>query len=533
MASAAKEDLDHAEQLDVHLEPKLWTDDNLLIVLADVKILLERFASGHSLDPMITIFKRFMDDMASSLFDPELQSFLSDVGSWLDQALSDREYATSPEGKKEAEVLYDRGQTLTAEDTKFGKDLRAFFIEMDSYLADLKLDKSSQRLFNSIDALSRDFTALFRNQPAQMVEELKQDAISWFLPRLLRTIRTIPMPRIEFINDTMEVALDALVLTASSTVSSLTPDHIRIANWNELVIDVGEETVRRNRIRVHVDGLRLSAKNLGYYLRYKGPGFIGYEDQGLLSMFVGEDPGEGLTFDVDLEIDVDVGKDEIKTLFQTRDVQASVKGLRFAINRSNHWILNKLLIQPFAGPIVRKIFESMVSQYIRTGLDALSEFAGNVQKDVQKSSSAPSFGEYWSAIMRHASPEEEEEDAPEVSVHTEATLKGIIRTTQEDTDSSSSPHTPAETIISIGIGPQILPDKGLVAQEENSTQVARDALEEVEDVVDGVKGKTQEVIDETEAETRRVLDGTTKRFEERKKVERKSGGWKSSAFDLW
>lgn len=530
VATAAKKDFDNVDDVDVHIEPRLWTDDNLSIVLADAKILLERFASNHSLDAVITIFKSFMEDMAASLFDPDLEQYFAHIGEWFDRALDDPEYAISSEGRRDSEALYDRGRVLTKEDTKFGKDAREFFKEVDSFTEDFKRDRTSQKLFNSMDSLSQHFTTLYKDQPGRLYEEFRKDAIDWFLPRLLRTLRSIPMPRIEFINDTIEVALDALVLNTSSTASTLMPDHIRFANWNELVIDVGEETIRKNRVRVHVDGLRLSIKDLAYYIRYKG--FLGYEDQGLISVFAGERPGQGLTLDIDIEIGVDLVDDEAKASFETKDVQTSVKGLRFSINQSHHWILNKIIVQPFAGPIVRRVFESVVAQYIRTGLDTAARFAKSVQRDVRKhvpEVATPSLNDYWSAILRQSASREE---PPPQTVHTETTIKGIIRTTHGDTDSSVL-NTPPETTIAIGIGPQILPDKGLVTAGDTTAQVARDALNEVDDVVNGVKGKTREVVGGVREQTQGLSDGTTRRFEQRKKVEKKTGGWQSSAFDLW
>jgi len=530
VATAAKKDLDNADDVEVHIKPQLWTDDNLSIVLADAKILLERFASNHSLDPMIKIFKSFMDDMAASLFDPDLKKYFSDLGKWFDRALGDPEYAISPEGRHDAEALYDRGRVLTKEDTKFGKDIRVFFDEVDSFTEDFKRDRTSQKLFNSMDSLSQNLTTLYKDQPGQLYKEFRRDAMDWFLPRLLRTLRSIPMPRIEFINDTLEVALDALILNTSSTTNTLMPDHIRFANWNELVVNAGKETVRRNRARVHVDGLRFSIKDLAYYMRYKG--FLGYEDQGLLSIYAGEKPGQGLAFVIDVEIDVDSVEDDTKVYFKTKDVRTSVKGLRFSINQSDHWILNKMFVQPFAGPVVRKVFENVAAQYIRMGLDTAARFAKDVQRDVRKhvpEVATPTLNDYWSAILRQSSSGDE---PPPQTVHTETTMKGIIRTTHEDTDSSML-NTPPETTIAVGIGPQILPDKGLVGAGETTAQVARDALDEVDDVVRDVRGKTREVVEGVEEQAQGLTDDTTRRFEQRKKAEKKTGGWRSSAFDLW
>jgi Family of unknown function (DUF5923) len=549
IALAAKADIANAGEVEIHVEPKIWTDNDLAIILRDIKCLLERFASNHSLDPLLHIFSIFMDDIVASLFEPGLESYLADVGKWFDQALKDSDYVTSSVGKSVLEGLYDRGKKLTAEDTKFGKEIREIFDTLDSFLDALKSDRSGQRWVGSVDELSRDFTSLYQNYPAQVIEELKRDVFGWFLPRLLRLLRAIPMPRIEFVNNTLEVAVDALFLTTTSTISSLMPDHICFESRSELHMDVSEDMVRKDRRRIHVDGLRLAAKDLGYYVCYKG-GIFGYEDEGLLSIFIGSKAGQGLAFDADLEVDVDVGNEDVEALFRTRDVRASITGLRFSISRSKHQIINKLFVQPFAGPIVCKLFENIVSHHIRTRLDAFSQFAVDVQKEAKEfalDGSPPAFEHYWRAVLRQWDSSEEEHDddsrpsSPGPTVHTQPTMTGVIQTTILEHTGSSATQSQQETSLAIGMGPQILPDKGLVALEENAPKgiAGRDALsEQVEDAVDRVQSKTQRVISEAASGAkanvngRRTLRGITERVAQRKKAERQNAGWRSAAFDL-
>jgi hypothetical protein len=183
---------------------------------------------------------------------------------------------------------------------------------------------------------------------------------------------------------------------------------------------------------------------------------------------------------------------------------------------------------------VRKIFSKIVSQYVWTALSSFAEFAAKVQIDANNSVEdglSPSFGDYWSAILRQ-SETSPGELPPEPTVHTEATLKGIVRTTQENPETSSSPHTPEESTLAIGIGPQILPDKGVVVREDNITQLARNVVSEIDETAEAVKDKARDILNAAENQSSN-LEETTERFKKRKEAGKRKSGWRSSAFDLW
>jgi hypothetical protein len=77
-------------------------------------------------------------------------------------------------------------------------------------------------------------------------------------------------------------------------------------------------------------------------------------------------------------------------------------------------------------------------------------------------------------------------------------LKGIVRTTQENPETSSSPHTPEESTLAIGIGPQILPDK--IVGEDNITHLARNMVSEIDETAEAVKDKARDILNAAEPE---------------------------------
>ena len=550
VASAAAEGISGKEKAGIRLEPKLWTDESLSIVLADVKILLERVASNRSLDPLIQTLHACVQDFVGSLAGSGLTEYFSDFGEWIDRSLNDSEYSASRAGRQKVNELYDRGRILFSEETKFGQDLRSLFRLAEDFLHGISRDRTTNQVIRAIDKLSADSVALFQEKPNQVGKELKRDLFFWLLPRFLRIIRSLPMPRVEFIDDAIEVALDSIVLNSPTTVRSLMPDSIHITNHNDLHITQYDDPHRKNFVRVRVEGLRMAIQDLDYYLQYKG--LIGYEDDGLISIYAGDSCGQGLNFEVDLEFNSDIDPTKVDYGFKVLEVHTAVSGLHFSINESKHWILNKMLLQPLAGPIVRKLFERVASGYIRDGLEAISRTVAGIERDASETAApgvAPEFNHYWSATLNHLRsssqpttprPGGQQEYAPKVTTRTEATFRGIIRTTETEAASNGdAAGEPEVTTMAIGVAPQILPGKAVAPanRTDELVQEGRNVIEEVEDAVErtreGVNEIAKSVPDESEA--REVYDNTKRRAGERRNAEivGQNDGWRSDAFNLW
>ena len=549
VASAAAVGVSGKEKAEIRLEPKLWTDESLSTVLADVKILLERVASNHSLDPLIQTLRACVQDFVGSLAGSGLTEYFSDFGNWIDRSLNDPEYSASRAGRQKVDELYDRGRILFSEETKFGQDLRSLFRLAEDFLHGISQDRTTNRVIRAMDKLSADSVTLFQEKPNQVGRELKRDLLFWLLPRFLRIIRSLPMPRVEFIDDVVEVALDSIILNSPTTFRSLMPDSIHITNHNDLHITQYDDPHRKNFVRVRVEGLRVAIQDLDYYVQYKG--LIGYEDDGLISIYAGDNRGQGLNFEVDLGFNSDIDPTKVDYGFKVLEVHTAASGLHFSINESKHWILNKVLLQPLAGPVVRKLFQRIASGYIRDGLEAISRIVAGIERDATEKATpgvAPDFNHYWSAALNHLRslnqpttprPGGPQEYVPKVTTRTEATLTGIIRTTEaEPASNGDAAGEPEVTTMAIGVAPQMLPGKAVAAanRTDELAQEGRNVIEEVEDTVEQTGMKAKQILKSVpdEPEARAVYDNTKRRASGRKNAEivGQNDGWRSDAFNL-
>lgn len=532
------------------------------------KTAMERLAGGKSLDPILEKLHESLDLLASSPDQSVLNNWFEDVGRYLRRALNDPGWVLSLQAHVAASDLYDRAQQIlqSKEHSDWVQKFKSAFSEVETFFKALENDKSTKRLAYALENLLSNTRYMFAiglglggKAQEELKREIRQDIFAWIIPRLLRFIRSIPMPRVEYASPKLEIVIDSLVLTAAS--SSLFPDHVYVQMIEEISLDTPEEAINYSdspsnisttsfSSRFHIDGMRIAAKGISYYINYKGLGFLGWKDNGLLDVYIGKGriKGQGLSLDVDLDTSLDP---ENHSLFRTKKAKLDIPGLRFKIRQSRHWIVNKLL-QPFAGPSLRRVLAWVLSNQIHQLLDVVDKRMFRIHQRAHETASgigeSPSLGDYWAATLEefvddkdeededHKEDEEDEDSTEPPVVHESQTftsLTGLVHTsTTQATSPSGPPQPPETTTIAIGAGEQILPGKGgPVLEGENPGDVVRDTVIEVEQNVEQGKRSLGDAVREAD-ETRKEVGHAQVVMERTRKKEIKTGGWRSNAFDI-
>ncbi|KLO05644.1 hypothetical protein SCHPADRAFT_1002788 [Schizopora paradoxa] len=232
-----------------NLTPIISPDPSLGRALEDIRIILERFASGYSLDPLLTTIFEAVNDIAGSPEQSaqEAHEFFGRVGSWLDRALSTPDWASSRAGRKEAEDLYDQGMEVLGRDGAVSDDLNRMLDEADTFIEAMKNDRTTRRLVSALSSCSDQFSRYaqqFLVSSGQAVAHWKlrlvQSLLAWVVPKALRAIKTVPMPRVEYMNmepggQQLAVVIDALLMQAQE---ELVPDELKIIEWGEISVNM-------------------------------------------------------------------------------------------------------------------------------------------------------------------------------------------------------------------------------------------------------------------------------------------------------
>ncbi|KZT37835.1 hypothetical protein SISSUDRAFT_1120040 [Sistotremastrum suecicum HHB10207 ss-3] len=538
-------------------------DSDLKDAFRDLKVILERFAGNSSLDPLVDKTYEALEELAKAPENSNTRIWMADCGQWLTKALNRGDWVETREARGNAEALYARGYELIQQESNSAwvTKAREAAAETQQFISAFANDRSTRRLIDALGTFQRHlrilgWSAVSAGKEAQKQrrQEVQRDILGWLLPRLLRALRAVPMPRVEYKSPPLDLVIDSLIL--SSADASFIPDHIGVQTLNEIHLDVIESSVSSDPVpshpgvrtfsksHVHIDGLRLNAHGISYYVNARGPlgGWIGWEDNGLLNVDVGrvDRAGEGMS--VDLELETELASET--SLFRVVNVSVDVPGLRLSIDESRHWIINKLL-QPFLGPTLRTTARIVLAKQIRGWLATLDEHLFQIYQHAVDNSrrherDEPSFSDYWEALMNIASADtdtvatnDQEEDQQRVESTTNTSLKGITYTTvTQDSPNASDPQSPQETIIAVGVGEQVLPGKGgPVDSDETPADVARESLQEIDDqahaLAEEIQGMEREAV-----RTRHEIEDAAERGTQRRRKEQKREGWKSSAFDL-
>jgi len=69
---------------------------------------------------------------------------------------------------------------------------------------------------------------------------------------------------------------------------------------------------------------------------------------------------------------IDLALANVMPLFRVLNVHVNLCGVKFQINQSRHWVFNKLIVEPFAGPLIRSIARQTLEERIRKVLEAVA-----------------------------------------------------------------------------------------------------------------------------------------------------------------
>jgi len=102
---------------------------------------LQRWAQGHSLDPMIGLVQ---DMWQRALTDQDLSRYFSDISTFMAKAVREPNYVTSQEINDDASILIDQGQTLL--NIKYKDDTDALMHEGKIFIEKLNDDPQSREV---------------------------------------------------------------------------------------------------------------------------------------------------------------------------------------------------------------------------------------------------------------------------------------------------------------------------------------------------------------------------------------------------
>ncbi|KAJ3907523.1 hypothetical protein F5879DRAFT_941470 [Lentinula edodes] len=398
--------------------------------MSQLRALTERFANGRSMEEDIwDPINALIDDAQR---DQEFKQWWNEVDEWLEKILLTPGYVIEPVSSNRGRELYEAGKkfygsgqfddevnnepqagatdfhstaansgsgyvpyqvgdvnataaglTSTAQPTstnqrsantqpasrgKYREHFDNVFEGIGKFVGGIGADPLNRRFGTDIQRLTKDL--LFDSEGKLTFKaELWNDVRNTIVPGLIQRIGLVPIPRIEYTDDSLDLVLENLTLSAQNLFPNLV--EVEVKNWARFGSgtvtgkkDTSKETnTNRHSLHLHLSHIQTDMRDVAFYFRKKS-GLPKLKDSGLADVLLG---GDGLSATIHLESSSDP-----TTLYDIKNIAVKVDTLKFAIRDSKHDLLYKTL-KPLATGLIKKQIQKAVADGMRTGLEWLGE----------------------------------------------------------------------------------------------------------------------------------------------------------------
>ncbi|PBK79985.1 hypothetical protein ARMGADRAFT_1099659 [Armillaria gallica] len=341
--------------------------------LTQLRTILERFANGQSMDLILDPFYALADDAQR---DPELRAWFREGTEWLRSVLLKPGYILEPRAGSDGRKWTDRGKVFYGSDGKYTEHFDRLFNGAGTWLNGIGDDPTNRKFAGGWTRLMKDL--LFAEDGGLTFKsELWSDIRRTVIPMLVEKVGYVPIPRIEYTDDTVDIVIENLTLSGRN----LFPNIVSIEAHNYMsfspygAIQDGTED-SRHEIKLTLGQIQADLRDVAFYFNKKS-GIPKAKDSGLADIVLG---GQGLTATVHL---ASSPKSDPTSIFTIKKVIVKVDSLKFSVRDSKHDFLYKA-VKPLVMGIVKKQIEKVVGDAIRTGFEYVDGVLVSVRQEEQE-----------------------------------------------------------------------------------------------------------------------------------------------------
>ncbi|KAF9534642.1 hypothetical protein CPB83DRAFT_755601 [Crepidotus variabilis] len=329
------------------------TDDhNIKRATTELRIVLERFANGNSLDGIINAINDLIEDTRK---DESLREWFSAVDLYIRKVLLDAGYVLEPECNNHATRLRETGRQFY--DEKYRTHFDNLFSTTGNWFKAMGDDPLNKQFGDDWARLTKDL--LFDNEGSlKFKPELWSDIRKVILPTLIEQVGYIPIPRVEYSDDALDLVVENLTLQGRNILPNIVQfeaqNYVKFSPYNAIEDD------HRHHITLTLEQIQADMRDVAFYY-HKKTGLPKMKDSGLADVLLG---GEGLSATIHL---VSTKRDK-SSVFRVQDINVKVDTLKFSIRDSKHDFLYKTL-RPLATGLIKRQIQKAIKDALRTGLE--------------------------------------------------------------------------------------------------------------------------------------------------------------------
>jgi hypothetical protein len=286
--------------------------------------------------------------------DKELSDWFRDVNGYIRKVLLRPGYVLDEECNTDGRRLQETGRHFY--DQKYKAHFDDLFESVGTWFKGMSEDPLNVRFGQDWARLTRDL--LFDNEGRLTFKgDLWHDIRKVILPQLIENVGYLPIPRIEYTDDSLDLVVENLTLSGRNLfpniISMEAHNYFKFSPYNAI------RDVSRHQFTLTFGQIQADMRDIAFWFRKK-TGIPKLSDSGLADVILG---GEGVTATVEL---VSAGNDR-SSVFHVRNVHVKVDTLKFSIRDSKHDLLYKTL-KPLATGLVKRQIQKAIADSITTAL---------------------------------------------------------------------------------------------------------------------------------------------------------------------
>lgn len=511
-------------------------EKHLVCAMRCINKLAQNIAGGKSLDGLYSALSKCVIDIRN---DKNLQQWVEDFIAYAKRTLEHVGENDPEELRNTRQDLRRRWKELTDPDSGKGQqwivDFNSLRNEVQEFQERMEKDEDLQAVRKAHARLGRDLEETLVDASAVGLQSaisgsswLWTDLFNVYLPRVASLLKSIPIPRTEYVDDKVEFVLEDLDISSIG----LLPGQVFIRNITDVEISAPSNGTSSTAVgaltHVHVKGVQLQLNQLSFYYRDLTSTIGPAEFTGLAEITL---PPNGVDLDIKVRLipNTPAGlaeRAERKRFTHVEHVDISISDdAEVRVTESNHPIL-LTMFRPLLTARLRSVLQTTLSAHVRSALECLDSVVwdttvrAEVFEDAGLARGQALAAAWWSELGRlrrlHGG----------FAAGWRATGFGVVR------------DAGGKAEIAIGAEPQVLGaekhgPKGTLAQpvSERARQAGFSAdisRERVEGVAKDAVGKAAEG---AKAGLRKVRT-FEEMIAEKQQKEESHVGWRSDAFEL-
>ncbi|KAG2367086.1 hypothetical protein BDR07DRAFT_1272922 [Suillus spraguei] len=330
-------------------------DRALNATMSELRTLLERFANGLSMNDIFDASNALIDDARR---DDEFRNWFHRLNTYIRKAsvLLEAGFVLENDCNREGNQILESGRHFW--DEKYKEHFDNLFNAIGKWFAAMGEDPLNKRFGEDWARLTRDL--LFDSEGSlKFKADLWSDIRNVILPTMVEKVGYLPIPRVEYTDDTVDLVVENLTLQGRNmfpnVISMEANNFLKFSPYDAIQDD------RHHEFTITLAQIQADMRDVALYFRRKTG--IKMRDSGIADVVLG---GQGMTVTIHF---VSADKDR-SSVFKVKDVHVKVDSLKFSIRDSKHDTFYKT-IKILATGVVKRHIQKAVAQAIRTGLEYL------------------------------------------------------------------------------------------------------------------------------------------------------------------